>query len=141
VLLDDREAIWPLRSVVARSRTRPCLRAAATEALARLGDATAATAAAVRMAPQPGERVSLVESVLAVRAAGHLGAPACIDPLLAVLADDSQEGLVRACAAAALGHAIDQRPTPWTVRVALGADYRALDRILSNGRNGILDRF
>lgn len=140
VLLDDREAIEPLRAVVDKSHRGSLLHVRATAALARLGDATTATATA-RLAPQPGDRWSMADLARTGAAAGRLGAPACIDPLLAVLADDRQEGIVRAGAAAALGHAVDQQPTPWTVRLAVGVDHRALDRILRNRRNGILDRY
>ena len=138
-LLGHREAIEPLRAIVADARFRPELLRLGAMALALLDD----KGIGVELAKMLGEARSLASQAAIADALGFVGDRMAIDPLLELLASRTVTERARAFAAVALGNVADKDLLPWNAKLSEGLNYRAAPPTLSDpvGGTGILDIF
>lgn len=138
-LLGHREAIEPLRAIVADAKYRPELLRLGAMALALLDDKQIG----VELATMLGEARSLAAQAAIAEALGFVGDRSAVDPLLALLASRTVTDRARAFAAVALGNVADKELLPWSAKLTEGLNYRAAPPTLSDpvGGTGILDIF
>ncbi|MBZ0152670.1 MAG: hypothetical protein K8J09_14190, partial [Planctomycetes bacterium] len=72
-------------------------------------------------------------------AIGRIGDRRSLDTLTKLLADASRAPLPRAFAAVALGCIADRADLPWTSKISLDINYRAVVETLLDTQSGILD--
>ena len=137
-LLDHREAIAPLRALVARSKYRPELLLQSAMALAILGDKQLPAQLAGMLA----EAHSLAAQSALASALGYTGDQRSVAPLLQLLNSRLVTAKARAFAAVALGNVADKELLPWNAKIGLDLNYRAAPATLTDPNGaGILDLF
>jgi len=137
-LLGHREAITPLRALVARSKYRPELLRSCAMALAILGDKALPTQLAGMLA----EAHSLAAQAALASALGFTGDQRSVAPLLGLLNSRLVTAKARAFAAVALGNVADKELLPWNAKIGLDLNYRAAPATLTDPSGaGILDLF
>ena len=72
-------------------------------------------------------------------AMGYLADPNNVQPLVDVLTNASNNKLMRAFAAVALGSMAENDPLTWSAWIAMNMNYTATVETLANGSSGILD--
>lgn len=138
-ILDSRESILPLRTIVAESRLRPLVMRDASIALGLLGDHALVPSllAWLRDAPN-GALLAAVADAL-----GWVGDARAIEPLCALVDDRDVPDRVRAFAAVALGRLCDRELLPWTASLARDLNWALVPTSLfdPSAGTGILDLF
>ena len=136
-LMDDKASGKQIHELMAKSSRRPLLMTQAAMALARLRHPGAsATLRRILRESGPMRTLTLASTSSAM---GFLANPANVDPLVRILGDSSNNKLVRAFAAVALGSMAENDPLTWSSWIAMNMNYSATVETLSNGSSGILD--
>lgn len=135
-LMQERSAVADVRDVAAGAMRRPDLLLQAAVALGRLGDREAAADLLRWMNEGAG---SLAKLGALSTALARIGDRRSIEPLVAMLHDESLGALPRAFAAVALGGVCDHRDLPWNTLIASDINYRATVSTLTDQSTGILD--
>ncbi len=135
-LMGAADAVEPIQAVVKGSKYRPELLRQAAISLGLLGDKRI-TADLIQML-ESSSSLSAQASVAA--ALGAIGDARSIDPLIAMLGDETITARARGFAAVALGIVADEEPIPWNARISAGINYRANTTTLTDPSGaGILD--
>jgi len=136
-LMDAREALGEVQTVVAESKYRPDLLKQAAIALGLMGDKKAAELLASQLATAQG----LATQASLSSALGFIGDRRSIDPLVAMLKDTDLTARARGFAAAALGIVGDRSRLPWNSLISRNLNYRASTSTLTDAGTGtgILD--
>lgn len=135
-LMNAREAVAPLRDILAASRYRPLLLREAAISLGLLGDKEVVADLVAQL--QAATSLTAQSSIAA--ALGTIGDARSIRPLLDMLEDEDLNVRARAFAAVALGIVADKEPLPWNAKIAVGVNYLANPPTLTDGQGlGILD--
>lgn len=118
-LMRERSAAELLRGMLPESVYRPALMRGLAIGLALLGDKGSVPALASAM------KETRSNSVRAVYAwtLSHIGDARAIDPMLALLEDQSLPDLTRASAAMGLGQVCERSPEPWNTPLAINSNY------------------
>jgi len=128
-----REALY---EVVRESDRRPQLLQKAATALGRLGDPLIGDMLVRRLSDHEAN-YAMQQAISA--ALIDVGGQQQIEPLLAVIDDQSRSAAVRASAAKALGGIVDMRVLPWNTPLRANANYRANVATLTDRSAGVLD--
>lgn len=136
-LLEDRAAAPQIRGLLEASSRRPELLIQCAVALGRLGDRHTVTVLMDQVLGEGG--VAVVGA--SASALGRIGDRRSIEPLVALLHDETAQPLSRAFAAVALGGIGDSREIPWNAHFGAGINYRASVSTLTDQAMGILDLF
>jgi len=137
-LMNARQGVSELRTLLEKSRYRPLLLSEVAIALGLLGDKDVIPA----LLKQLRQAKSLTAQSSIASALGAIGDARSVDPLLVMLKDPRINVRGRAFAAVALGIVADKEPLPWNAKIAVGANYLAGTPTLSDGQGaGILDIF
>lgn len=138
-LLDAREAVLPLRSVVAESRLRPLVLRDGSIALALLGDHALVPSLLgwLREAPNSALLAASADAL------GWVGDARAIEPLCALLDDRAVPDRVRAFASVALGRLCDRELLPWSTGLARDLNWALVPTSLFDPASGagVLDLF
>jgi len=136
-LMSAREATEEIQAVVADSKYRPDLLKQAAIALGLLGDKRAAELLAERLATAQG----LATQASLSSALGFIGDRRSLDPLVAMLRNETLSQRARGFAAVALGIVGDRSELPWNSVISRGLNYRASTSTLTDpgSGTGILD--
>jgi len=136
-LVDARESIPSIQSVVRDSKYRPDLLKSAAIGLGLLGD----KALVPELCRMLGEAQGLSSQAAIASALGFIGDSRSVDPLVEML--KRKQGLTdaaRGFAAVALGIVADKQPLPWNAKISTDMNYRASTSTLTGGGGtGILD--
>ena len=135
--MGHREAIQPIKEIIAKSKYKPDLLRQAAIALGLLGDKNLVDDL-VRMLR---EEASTVSSQAAVSTAlGSIGDSNSIGPLVQMLGNKQITETARGFAAVALGIVCDKESLPWNSKISVNINYRA-NTITLTGESGtgILD--
>ncbi len=135
-LMEAREAIDPIKSVVKESKYRPELMKQAAIGLGLLGDKSVVEDLIDMLKTARGlSSQSAIASAL-----GTIGDARSVDPLVAFLKDKQYTETARGFAAVALGIVCDKEDLPWNAKIAINANYRAnVVTLTGDGGTGILD--
>ena len=132
-LSGESRVVSGLRALSEEARFRPTLAEELAVARAMLGDPSLTGELSTELA----DTGSLDRRAAVARALGRGGDRSAIAPLVSVLRDDTNSGLERAWAAAALGRVIEPEPLAWDHEIARGLNYSAntqsLRSVLSAG--------
>jgi HEAT repeat protein len=131
-LLGERGAIREIETIVRQSEYRADLLKQAAIALGLLGDKTVVPTLTDMLAAAR----SLASQAAIASALGFIGDARSIDPLVAMLRDDSLTDTARGFAAAALGIVGDTDPLPWNARISIDLNYRAAPATLNANSSG-----
>ena len=135
-LTESREAIEPLRALLAEAKYRPYLLVETSLALGLMGDLQLVPTL-LRML---GEADSLTTRTAVMVALGNAADARGVEPLLGLLGDRAATSTQRAWAAYALGRLADKEDMPWTAKVSTDINYSANPPSLTNpDRAGIID--
>ena len=136
-LMNAREAVERLNTIVPESKYRPELLMQASVALGLLGDKDAVPKLIALLEESRG----LATQASLSRALGFIGDRRSIEPLARMLRNQDLQPGARGFAAAALGIVADKDLLPWNSQIALDLNYRASTATLTNpaGGTGILD--
>jgi HEAT repeat protein len=118
-MLDAREQIGALRAELADVRADPRRETAIALALGLLGDPQTVPSLVERL----GRARTFAEVATVARALGRIGDATAVDPLLALLADESAPPARRAVAEAALGLLAAKSDLPWNSAFKAGTNY------------------
>ena len=135
-LMDARDAIEPIQTIVKESKYRPELLKQAAIALGLLGDKTLVDSLVEMLANAKG----LATQAAISSALGFIGDNRSVDPLVEMLQDQSITASARGFAAVALGIVADKEPLPWNAKISVDINYRANTTTLTGDNGtGILD--
>ncbi len=135
-LLDDRDAISDIQTIVKESKYQPELLRQAAIGLGLLGDRTLVPDLVKMLADA--RALSVQASVAS--ALGFIGDSRSVDPLVALLERKDVTDSARGLAAAALGLLADKEPLPWNAKYSVNVNYVASTSTLTGGNGtGILD--
>lgn len=134
-LMECREAVPVLTTVLKRSVRRPFLLLQSALALGRLSDTTA-TPVLQQLLRDAG---STAEMAALAQALGRIGDRRSIEELQRMAGDKQLSSLARAFAAAALGSVGDKDELPWNACLAVDVNYAAAVETLTDGSLGVLD--
>ncbi len=136
-LMDDREAIGDIRTIVLESKYKPDLLKSAAIGLGLLGDKELVP----ELCKMLEEAKGLSSQAAIASALGFIGDSRSVDPLVTMLKrKDGITDSARGFAAVALGIVADKEPLPWNSKISTNINYRANTTTLT-GENGtgILD--
>jgi len=135
-LIDAREAIQDVQTIVKESKYKPALLKQAAVGLGLLGDKDLVPELIKMLAEAKG-----YSSQAAIASAlGFIGDSRSIDPLVEMLKRKDITESARGFAAVALGIVADKEPLPWNSKISTNINYRANTTTLTgNEATGILD--
>jgi len=136
-LMNAREAVLEIETLVRESKFRPALLKQSAIALGLLGDKGAVEVLAGQLADAKG----LATQASLSSALGFIGDRRSIEPLVGMLKDEQLTERARGFAAAALGIVADRSPLPWNSTISRDLNYRASTSTLTDAGSGtgILD--
>jgi HEAT repeat protein len=136
-LMNAREAVTKINSIVDDSKYRPDLLKQAAIALGLLGDKELVPKLITLLQESKG----LATQASLSSALGFIGDQRSIDPLVLMLQNESLTERARGFAAVALGIVADKELLPWNSKIGLDLNYRASTETLTNQSSGtgILD--
>jgi HEAT repeat protein len=135
-LMNSLSAIEPLLDVVEKSKYRGELLKQAAISLGLLGD----KALVGKLVTMLDEAKTLTTQAALASALGFIGDARSVDPLIALLQDQSKTGAARGFAAVALGIVADKEPLPWNAKFSVDINYRANTTTLTGeDGTGLLD--
>ncbi len=135
-LMDAKEMIPKLRSVVADSKHMPLLMMQASIALGKLGDKDAIKLLS-KVLKKGNANVARLSGI--ATAFRYIGDRRAVAELIKLLKDRELTKLSRAFVAAALGGVSDANMLPWNSIYSIGTNYRARVSTLSGAGTGVLD--
>jgi HEAT repeat protein len=135
-LMNAREAIQPIQTIITESKYQPELLKQAAIALGLLGDKELVPDL-IKMLE---ESKALSTQAALASALGSIGDSRSIDPLVAMLENKSLPDGARGFAAVALGIVADKEALPWNSKISVGLNYRASTSTLNDQEGtGILN--
>jgi HEAT repeat protein len=135
-LMNAREAIQPIQTIITESKYQPDLLKQAAIALGLLGDKELVPDL-IKMLE---ESKTLSTQAALASALGSIGDSRSIDPLVAMLENKSLPDGARGFAAVALGIVADKEALPWNSKISVGLNYRASTSTLNDQEGtGILN--
>ncbi len=136
-LMNDKPSGKLIEEIMADANRKPLLMTQTALALARLEHPGASIT--LRSILRTGSRFRTITLASASNAMGYLADPGNVKPLVGILADQTNNKLVRAFAAVALGSMAENDALTWSAWIAMNMNYSATVPTLSNGSSGILD--
>lgn len=135
-LMNSVTAIEPIQQVVEKSKYRGELLKQAAISLGLLGD----KALVGKLVGMLAEAKTLTTQAAIASALGFIGDARSVDPLVAMLQDQTKTGAARGFAAVALGIVADKEPLPWNAKFSVDINYRANTTTLTGeSGTGLLD--
>jgi HEAT repeat protein len=136
-LMDDKPAGKLIEEIMSEASRKPLLMTQTALALARLEHPGASIT--LRSILRTGGRFRTITLASTSNAMGYLADPGNVAPLVRILANKSNNKMVRAFAAVALGSMAENDALTWSAWIAMNMNYSATVSTLSNGSSGILD--
>jgi len=130
-LMEARDSIEPIQTIVKESKYRPELLKQAAIALGLMGDKDLVPDLIEMLRESKG----LATQAAISSALGFIGDQRSIDPLVEMLQNQDITDRARGFAAVALGIVADKEPLPWNTKLAVDLNYRASTQTLTD-QNG-----
>jgi HEAT repeat protein len=136
-MMEDKTAGKLIEKIMSNATRKPLLMVQTALALARLKHPGASIT--LRSILRTGGSFRTITLASTSNAMGYLADPGNVDPLVKILGDPTNNKLVRAFAAVALGSMAENDSLTWSAWIAMNMNYSATVETLSNGSAGILD--
>tara|TARA_R110002020_G_scaffold8063_4_gene33130 strand:+ start:4274 stop:6304 length:2031 start_codon:yes stop_codon:yes gene_type:complete len=120
-LLNEREAIEPIKEIIGKSKFRPALLQQAAISLGLMGDFSLVPDLVMMLK----ESRSTATQASIVMSLAFIGDSRSVDPLVELLNDDTHTERARGFAAVALGMVADRMLLPWNSSLSCDLNYRA----------------